>query len=175
MRAEFHRADVSEDPVGTARWTGSGVKISAEGREARDALGRIFQPTPVMVEDPSVRTAGTTGPTVFQPGSLQWFRAAARVRAAAEGLTASLVGEDQGAMGWDPAGAYRTFTDAIERKALIGGTSEEEEGEAGEERYEGMAGPSHSGTEAASPAPATSAAAPPAPPTDPREGRGGRR
>jgi TPP-dependent pyruvate/acetoin dehydrogenase alpha subunit len=51
---------------------------------------------------------------VIQPGSLEWFRAAAQVRAAEAGLVARMVpGVSRG--GYDPAAGYRSFDQAIER------------------------------------------------------------
>jgi len=79
------------------------------------ALWRIFRPTAVAVDDPALRTAGTAGPVVLAPGSLQWFLVAARVRAEAEGLRVRFVPEARTAMGWDPAGAYRPFGDTVAR------------------------------------------------------------
>jgi hypothetical protein len=45
--------------------------------------------------------------------------AAARVRGEAEGLKARFVQNEEGAMGWDPAGAYRTFMASAERLAAV--------------------------------------------------------
>jgi hypothetical protein len=75
----------------------------------------------VVVDDPSLRSVGTSGPVVLQPGSLRWFQAAARIRGQQQGLAVRFVAEEQGAMGWDPAGAYRTFPEAAERRVLVGG------------------------------------------------------
>jgi hypothetical protein len=86
-----------------------------------EALERIFRHIPVVLDDPSLRTVGTSGPVLLQPGSLRWFQAAARIRGWKEGLVVRFVPEDPGAMGWDPAGAYRTFPEAIERKVRVGG------------------------------------------------------
>jgi hypothetical protein len=122
MRAEFYRRAAGDQIVGTARWSaGSRPSIQAEGQEERDRLERIFRLTPVVVDDPSLRSFGTFGPNVLQPGSLQWFQAAARTRGLAEGLGVRLVDEEEAAMGWEPAGAYRPFPAAIERKVTVGG------------------------------------------------------
>lgn len=118
MRAEFYRADDPESVV-AARWNGAGVDIEPGDESMRQAIRRIYRPTPVLIDDPSMRSYGAAGPVVLPPGSLRWFRAAAEARSASEGLGVRFVPEVGGAMGWDPAGAYRTFNDAIERKARI--------------------------------------------------------
>ena len=116
MRAEFFRPDSPDRTVGAAAWDGSGARIDAEDEAVRAALQRIFRPTPVSVDDPALRSAGTTGPVVLPPGSLLWFLGAARTRSGAEGMAVRLVPEPNQAVGWDPAGAYRTFGEAVERK-----------------------------------------------------------
>jgi hypothetical protein len=118
VRAEFLRAGEADDPdrvVGTARWDGSRVTIQSDDDHVAKGLWRIFRPTAVAVDDPALRTAGTAGPVVLASGSLQWFLAAARVRAEAEGLRVRFVPETSTAMGWDPAGAYRPFSDVVAR------------------------------------------------------------
>jgi hypothetical protein len=118
VRAEFLRAGETEDPdrvVGSASWNGSRVVIQSDDDEVAQALWRIFRPTAVAVDDPALRTAGTAGPVVLPPGSLSWFLAAPKVRAEAESLRIRFVPEVSVAMGWDPAGAYRPFSDTVER------------------------------------------------------------
>jgi hypothetical protein len=127
VRAEFYRPEATDGVVGSASWWGAEFSLSAASPEGREALQRIFRPTPVVVDDPSLRPFGTTGPAVLQPGSLQWFQAAARTRSPVEGLAVRFVADEHGAMGWDPAGAYRTFTEAIERRVLIGASARERE------------------------------------------------
>jgi hypothetical protein len=121
MRAEFLRATEGDDPdrvVGTARWDGSRVAIQADADDqVAKALWRIFRTTAVGVDDPALRTAGTAGPVVLAPGSLQWFLAAAKVRGEAEGLRVRFVPDASTAIGWDPAGAYRPFTETVARLA----------------------------------------------------------
>ena len=116
MRAEFFRPETPERTVGAVAWDGSRPRIDAEDEAIRAALHRIFRPTPVSVDDPALRSAGTKGPVVLPPGSLRWFIAAARARSGVEGLAVRLVPESSEAVGWDPAGAYRTFGEAVERK-----------------------------------------------------------
>jgi hypothetical protein len=116
VRAEFYRdAQGSQELIGTATWTGSGVAVDPRTDEARSVLARVFRSTAVVVDDPSLRSFGTRGEVVLQPGSLQWFLAAARTRGSGEGLRVRFVAEDASALGWDPAGAYRTFTSSAER------------------------------------------------------------
>lgn len=120
MRAEFLRAAEGDDPdrvVGTARWDDSRVTIQADHDQVAKALWRIFRLTAVAVDDPALLTAGTAGPVVLGPGSLQWFLAAAKVRAEAEGLRVRFVPDGSTAMGWDPAGAYRPFAETVARLA----------------------------------------------------------
>jgi hypothetical protein len=108
----------SDDPervMGSAVWDGTKIAIQADDDAATQKVWRIFRPTAVAVDDPSWRAAGSAGPVVYQPGSLRWFQAAARVRAEAEGLRARFVPTVTGALGWEPAGAYRPFTEAVER------------------------------------------------------------
>ena len=118
MRAEFRRRDDGSDVVATAAWDGRGVLIDVTDPGARGALERIFRPTPVVVDDASLRPLGARGEVMIQPGNLEWFREAAFARAGQEGLAVKLVPEVAGQGGWDPAGAYRTFGEDMER--LIG-------------------------------------------------------
>jgi hypothetical protein len=120
MRASFYRLDDPGTVVGSALWRSGEVEVDAEDDAVAEAIGRIFRPTPVVIDDPSMRSYGTAGPVVLPPGSLQWFRAAGEARSGGEGLGMRFVPEAGRAMGWDPAGAYRTFNDAIERKARLG-------------------------------------------------------
>lgn len=159
MRAEFHLDDPKK-VLATVQWDRRGLDISAD-REIEAKVRRIFRPTPVVVDDPAIRSSGTSGPVVLHPGTLLWFRVAAQVRSDAEGLNVRFVPEGQDVMGWDPAGAYRTFGETIERKEMSGVAARAEEAEAGETRPEGTRGPSESGTEAAVPGRPPSSAGPP--------------
>jgi hypothetical protein len=116
MRAVFVRPDAPDSPVGQAVWSGRGVSISAEGDDegVRTSLTRVFRPTPVAVDEPALRPAGTAGPVVLPPGSLAWFQAVARVRGADEGLGVRFAPDGPSGSGWDPAGAYRPFREAGE-------------------------------------------------------------
>ena len=131
MLAEFYRENAPDEVLGRAAWDASGVSIDAEDESIRSSLSRIFRPVPVVVDDPSLRSYGTSGPVQFPPGGLLWFRAAAEARAAAEELRVRLVPQSRGAMGWDPAGAYRTFNRQIERKELVSPEPASEAGRTG--------------------------------------------
>jgi hypothetical protein len=101
MRADFFRPDSSDQVVGSATWDAERAVLDAEDDQVRDALGRIFRPSSVAVEDSSTRPPGTEGLTVIEPGDLQWFRTAALVRGPREGLAVRFVTTAPG--GWDPA------------------------------------------------------------------------
>ena len=120
MLAEFSREDAPDEVLGRAVWNGSGVHLDADDEQVRTSLARIFRLVPVVIDDPSLRSYGASGPVQLAPGSLQWFRAAAEARSGSEGLLARLVPNAEQAMGWEPAGAYRTFNKQIERKELLG-------------------------------------------------------
>ncbi|HEY2802930.1 MAG TPA: hypothetical protein VGJ67_03320 [Actinomycetota bacterium] len=101
--------------VGRARWDGKRAVIETEDHELRGKLERVFRVTPVVVNDSSMRMLGASGESALQPGSLEWFRAAALNRAEAEGLSARIVPDLEPGEGWDPAGDYRTFRNEIRR------------------------------------------------------------
>ena len=115
MRADFYRAEDPETVVGSARWNGRRAEIDSSDDEIRASLTRLFRPTPVVVDDPSLRSAGTKGEVVVQPGSLEWFRLVATSRAPAADLHVRLVPEVVGKSGWDPASNYRTFRQVVTR------------------------------------------------------------
>lgn len=115
MRAEFLRPAQPGRPLGSARWTGSGVEVQAADPGDALAIRRVFRSTAVVVEDPALRSFGASGPAVLQPGSLEWFHAAARTRGLAEGMTVRMVPEGHG-VGFDPAGSYRSFAEQLARR-----------------------------------------------------------
>ena len=117
MRALFYRPDAPEKVMGWAAWRSGSIESEAGDDGVRRAIDRIFRRTPVVTDDPSMRSYGTAGPVVLAPGSLKWFRVAAETRSAGEGLAVRFMPVGGGPMGWDPAGAYRTFDDAIQRMA----------------------------------------------------------
>jgi hypothetical protein len=118
--AEFYREDAADEVVGRATWDGSGISLEADDDGVRTSLVRIFRPVAVVLDDPSLRSYGTSGPVQLAPGDLRWFRAAAEVRASHEELRVRLVPRPVEAMGWDPAGAYRTFNKQMERTQRLG-------------------------------------------------------
>jgi hypothetical protein len=158
MRAQFYRVDDAETVLADVRYLDGPLEVGTDDDRTREAVTRIFHPSPVITDDPAFLPPGASGPAVVQPGSLQWFQAAARVRGQGEGLAVRFVPEAERAMGWDPAGAYRTFGDDLARRIRIGGPARTPEEEAGEARPEGERGPSAPGTEAAHPGPRPSAA-----------------
>jgi len=91
------------------------VVVDAGDPKLKASIERAFRPTPVVVDDPSLRYPGTSGESVLHPGDLEWFRAVAHVRVPAEtGLVArSVPGVIVG--GYDPAANYRRFSEQIER------------------------------------------------------------
>lgn len=118
MRAELYRADAPETPVAAASWDGSTAHIEALAGPI-EGLDGILRPIPVVADDASLRSQGTHGPTLLQPGSLEWFRAALLARAPALGLSVRFVpGIVEG--GWDPAAQYRTFEEQVDRLDATG-------------------------------------------------------
>ena len=116
MKVEFYDPeDEQKATVATAGWDGTGVTVTAAAETVRDALAHAFRRSAVAVDDPSLRRLGTSGDVVIQPGSLEWFRAAANVRATRESeMSARFVpGLDAG--GFDPAAGYRRFDEQLER------------------------------------------------------------
>lgn len=116
MNVEFYVADDEQKlTVATAFWDGHEVTLTSADPALRESLGHAFRRTPLVVDDPSLRRLGTSGPSTVQPGNLEWFRAAARYRATVEtGLAARFVpGSIVG--GFDPAAGYRRFDEQLER------------------------------------------------------------
>jgi hypothetical protein len=124
MRVEFFRPNAPDEVVGRARWDGRRAVIEAEDDAVKQQVAEVFRLTPVVVEDASMRSLGSHGMSVLQPGSLEWFRAAALTRAGRVGLAARMVPEFAPGTGWDPAADYRTFRNQIrhldEAEATVG-------------------------------------------------------
>jgi hypothetical protein len=101
--------------VGTATWTDGEPVVECADEELRATLQRAFRKTPVVTDDASYRRFGTHGEVLIQPGDLEWFRAAAFLRAPAEAGVAApqVTGVTEG--GYDPAPDYRRLEDASER------------------------------------------------------------
>jgi hypothetical protein len=115
MKVEFSSPNAPDEVVGRARWDGWRAVIDAQDDEIRAKLETVFRLTPVVVEDASTRMLGSHGESMLQPGSLEWFRAAALTRAPEAGLTARIVPEFRPGTGWDPAADYRTFRHEMRR------------------------------------------------------------
>ena len=104
-----------EPAIATVDWRDGRATVEAEDGEIADALRRAFRPTPVVIDDRSLRYPGTTGDVVLQPGDLEWVRGVALVRVPAEtGLLPRFVPGIR-AGGYDPAANYRRFPEQIER------------------------------------------------------------
>jgi hypothetical protein len=113
VRAELFRPDAAEVVVAVAEWNGREARLDVKEESAVE-LDRIFRPTPVVVDDASLRRQGTHGAALLQPGDLEWFRAALLTRAPEFGLSVRFVSALREG-GWDPAGEYRTFEEQVYR------------------------------------------------------------
>lgn len=122
MRAELYRPgdpeqERPEQVVAVATW--SDGRPHLEVLADVPGLDGLLRATPVVTDDPSLRPAGTSGEVVLDPGSPAWFRAALLSRAPALGLAVRFVAE-RVAGGWDPAAAYATFEEQVDRMAPPG-------------------------------------------------------
>jgi hypothetical protein len=115
VRVEFFHPNAPEDVVGRALWDGRRAVVESKDEEVRKSLERVFRLAPVVANDASMRMLGASGESVLQPGSLEWFRAAALIRAGEAELAARVVPDYRVGTGWDPAGDYRTFRNEIRR------------------------------------------------------------
>ena len=113
MRAELYRADDPEKLVAVATWSHGRATLEVIDRSMQ-GLDLLLRPTPVVVDDPSLRPAGTRGEALLEPGSSAWFRAALRTRAEPLGLRVRFVAR-QIVGGWDPAASYRSFGEQADR------------------------------------------------------------
>src|SRR3989304_4390235 len=98
MRAELYRHDDPETPVAVATWAGGRASVEPAGGGAGPAapggrggepvqgLDALLRPTPVVVDDTSLRRPGAHGASLLEPGSGEWVRAALLTRAEAPGL-----------------------------------------------------------------------------------------
>lgn len=113
MRAELYRSDDPDAVVAVAAWDRGRVDLEVL-EPSIEGLSDLLRPMPIVVDDPSLRGPGTRGEALLEPGSFGWFRDAVVARAEALGLrvrfvTREIVG------GWDPAAAYRSFEEQVER------------------------------------------------------------
>jgi hypothetical protein len=117
MKAELYRPPPAEgEPetvVAVATWKDGHARMDVAD-PAVPGLDAILRPTPVAVDDASLRPQGTHGEVLLQPGDRHWFVAAVRTRGKALGLAARFVIE-AGPGGWDPASQYRRFDEQIEK------------------------------------------------------------
>jgi hypothetical protein len=132
MRIELHRPDppvaadgapertpdataTRSEVVATVDWDGDRHHVRSADPEILRTVGRAFRPLPVVTTDQARRRFGTSGPSMIEAGSLDWFVAVAQVRLPAEtGLVARFIPDvDEG--GYDPAGGGDTFSDSVER------------------------------------------------------------
>lgn len=115
IRADLYRPDDPDQVVAIARWDGGPGRVEASGT-APEGTASLLRPTPVVVDDASLRSLGAHGESLLQPGSLEWFRAALTSRAGVLGLAVRFVVDDVRG-GWDPAASYRTFAEQADRLA----------------------------------------------------------
>jgi hypothetical protein len=115
MRAEIYRPEDPETVLATARWSDGrmSLEVTEPGREL-EGWDALLRPTPVVVEGASLRRLGTHGETLLEPGSYDWFRSTLRSRVDAMGLAVRFVAEAI-VGGWDPAAAYRSFGEQVDR------------------------------------------------------------
>ena len=112
MRAELYRPEDPEQPVAIATWIEG--RPSLEVLQDVAGLDRLLRATPVVTDDASLRPPGTSGEVGLDPGSSAWFRAALLTRAPALDLAVRFVAE-RVTGGWDPAAAYATFEEEVDR------------------------------------------------------------
>lgn len=116
MRVDFYHAEEPEKIVATASWDGrEAVLDRADDPATGAAVTRIFRAVPVVSDDPALRSSAGRGATVVEPGTLEWFRAAAQVRAPKVGLSARFIATVRVGSGYDPASNYRPFETQVER------------------------------------------------------------
>jgi hypothetical protein len=101
--------------VAAVTWLDRRPAVESEEPDIKRSIEHAYRSTPVVVDDPSLRSAGTRGDVLLEPGTLAWFRAVAQFRVPAEtGLIArSVPGVTSG--GYDPAANYRRFSEQVER------------------------------------------------------------
>jgi hypothetical protein len=70
VRAELYRPDQPDTVVAVATWDGSSARIQSAGDAPAD-LEAIVRPSPVVVDDPTLRWPGTRGETLLEPGTFE--------------------------------------------------------------------------------------------------------
>ena len=109
MHAELYRPESPDTTVAVATWSEGRASV-----EPVKGLEPLFRPTAIVIDDPSLRGPGTHGPSLLEPGSGEWFRAALLTRAGALGLAVRFVAEVVEG-GWDPAQQFGDFQDRVDR------------------------------------------------------------
>ena len=115
IRAEVYRPDDPKTAVAVGTWVDGAPHLETSDASI-EGIGSLLRPTPVVVDDASLRQLGAHGEVVLEPGSLEWFRAALSTRAPALGLAVRFV-TDRIEGGWDPAANDRTFAEQVDRLA----------------------------------------------------------
>jgi len=115
VRAELYRADDPEKLVAVATWSHGRATLEVIDPSV-EGLDALLRPTPVVVDDPSLRGPGAHGESLLEPGSFGWFRAALLQRAEGLGLRVRFVAPEI-VGGWDPAASNRSFDEEVERLA----------------------------------------------------------
>jgi hypothetical protein len=113
VRAELYRSNDPRAVVAVATWSNGRASLEVLDPSV-EGLDGLLRPTPVVVDDPSLRGPGTGGESLLEPGSLGWFRAALAMRAEPLDLRVRFVAT-QIVGGWDPAANYRRFDEQVER------------------------------------------------------------
>ena len=120
MQAELYRPPAAEgEPetiVAVATWRDGRASIDVLDGSVT-GLRDVIRLTPVVVDDAALRSQGTQGEVLLQPGDRRWFVAATRARSLALGLSVRYVAE-AGPGGWDPASQYRRFTQQVDKLDL---------------------------------------------------------
>lgn len=115
MRAELYRSDDPASVIAVATWSDGRATLEVLDPRA-EGLDALLRPTPVVVDDASLRSPGTRGEVLLEPGSSPWFRAALVTRAEPLGLHVRFVAP-RIVGGWDPAASVRSFEEQAERLA----------------------------------------------------------
>ena len=115
MHAEVYRTDDPNAVVAVATWSHGRASLEVLDPSV-DGLDGLLRPTPIVVDDPSLRAPGTRGEALLEPGSFEWFRDAPVTRAEALGISVRFV-KTEIVGGWDPAAKDRTFDEQVDRLA----------------------------------------------------------
>lgn len=115
MHAELYRPDDPQTVVAAATWADRRPTLEVLDPTVT-GLEALLRPIPVVTDDPSLRRPGSSGEVLLEPGSSAWFRAALLARAPAFDLAVRFVAE-RITGGWDPAAAYETFDEQVDRLA----------------------------------------------------------